>query len=125
MGSRVVKYRSADARRTGMRVLFAAGMSAVACVFPNLPLRAETVMQGTLQLQWADPPRALPGRVQAPPQLDAWLDMGPGRRVALDVTQAKRAAGDLYALANRRVAVSYAMRADIAASSKVMLAAGS
>jgi len=80
-------------------------------------------MQGTLQLQWADPPRALPGRVQTPPQLDAWLDMGPGRRVALDVTQAKRAAGDLYALANRRVAVSYAMRADIAASSKVMSAA--
>lgn len=106
-----------------MRVLLAVGMSVVACIFPNLPLRAETVMQGTLQLQWADPPRALPGRVQAPPQLDAWLDMGPGRRVALDVTQAKRAAGDLYALANRRVAVSYAMRADIAASSKVMSAA--
>ena len=94
----------------------------MACIFLSLPLRAETVMQGTLQLQWADPPRALPGRVQAQPQLDAWLDIGPGQRVPLDVTQARRAAGDLYALANRRVAVSYTTRADIATSSKVMSA---
>lgn len=105
-------------------MLFAAGMSVMACMLPNLPLRAETVVQGTLQLQWADPPRALPGRVQAVPQLDAWLDMGPGRRIPLDVAQAKQAAGDLYALSNRRVAVSYSTRADIAASSKVMSASG-
>ncbi len=82
------------------------------------------MVQGTLQLQWADPPRAQPGRTQAQPHLDAWLDMGPGRRVALDVTQAQRAAGDLYALANRRVAVSYDTRATVAASSKVMAASG-
>lgn len=94
----------------------------MACIFFSLPLRAETVVQGTLQLQWADPPRSLSGRAQAAPQLDAWLDMGPGQRVPLDVTQAKRAAGDLYALANRRVAVSYATHANIAASSKVMSA---
>jgi len=81
-------------------------------------------VQGTLQLQWADPPRALPGRAQAAPQLDAWLDIGPGHRIPLDVTQAKRAAGDLYALSNRRVAVSYTARADIASSSRVMSASG-
>jgi M6 family metalloprotease-like protein len=122
MGSRVVKHRSADTRREGMRVLFATGMSAMACIFFSLPLRAETVVQGTLQLQWADPPRALTGRVQATPQLDAWLDMGPGQRVPLDVAQAKRAAGDLYALANRRVAVSYTTRANITTSSRAMSA---
>lgn len=99
-------------------------MSVLACILPVLPLKAETVVQGTLQLQWADPPRALPGRVQAQPQLDAWLDMGPGQRVALDVAQAQRAAGDLYALANRRVAVSYDTRTSIATSSKVMSASG-
>lgn len=80
-------------------------------------------MQGTLQLQWADPPRAQQRLAQGTPQLDAWLDMGPGKRIALDVAQAQRAAGDLYALANRRVAVSYETRANIAAtSSKVMSA---
>lgn len=123
MGSRVIKHRSADTRRKGIRVSFAVGMSVLACIFTGSPLRAETVVQGTLQLQWADPPRALPGRAPAPPQLDAWLDMGPGRRVALDVAQARKAAGDLYALANRRVAVSYATRADIATSSRVMSSA--
>lgn len=123
MGSRVIKHRSADTRRKGIRVSFAVGMSVLACIIASSPLRAETVVQGTLQLQWADPPRALPGRAHAPPQLDAWLDLGPGRRVALDVAQAKRAAGDLYALANRRVAVSYTTRADIATSSKVMSSA--
>ena len=103
-------------------MLLATAMSAITCIFLSLPLHAETVVQGTLQLQWADPPRPLPGRAQAAPQLDAWLDMGPGQRMPLDVTQAKRAAGDLYALANRRVAVSYATRANIATSSRVMSA---
>lgn len=80
---------------------------ALAGTLPAFPLRAETVVQGILQLQWADPPRALPGRVQAAPQLDVWLETGPGQRMPLDVAQSRRAAGDLYALANRHVAVSY------------------
>lgn len=124
MGSRVVTHGSGDIRRTRFRALFAVGMSIIGCIVPHLPLRAETVVQGTLQLQWADPPRALPGRVQAAPQLDAWLDMGPGQRLLLDVAQAKRAAGDLYALANRRVAVSYATRSDVPAGAKVMASSG-
>ena len=82
-------------------VLALAGLSAVP------PSRADTVVQGILQLQWADPPRATPGRAQAAPQLDVWLETAPGQRVALDAAQARRAAGDLYALANRHVAVSY------------------
>jgi M6 family metalloprotease-like protein len=122
MGSRVVKHRSADTRRKSIRVFLVAVMSALSCSFLSAPLHAETVVQGTLQLQWADPARALPGRTQAAPQLDAWLETGPGQRIALDVAQAKRAAGDLYALSNRRVAVSYTVRTDIAASAKVMSA---
>ncbi len=80
---------------------------ALACMLAVPPLHAETVVQGILQLQWADPPRALPGRAQAAPQLDVWLETAPGQRVALEASQARRAAGDLYALANRHVAVSY------------------
>ena len=88
-----------------VRTFFVGCLFVLACVVPVLSSKAETVVQGVLQLQWADPPRALPGRVQKAPQLDAWLETGPGRRIALDVNQARRAAGDLYALANRRVAV--------------------
>ncbi len=107
MGSRVAKHRSADARRAGVRTLIAGCTLALACILQVLPLHAETVVQGVLQLQWADPPRALPGRVRAAPQLDVWLETGPGKRIQLDATQSRRAAGDLYALANRHVAVSY------------------
>ncbi|HEY0859654.1 MAG TPA: hypothetical protein VGE19_01950 [Pseudoxanthomonas sp.] len=105
-----------------VRMFIAGCLAVLACAVPAPPSKAETVVQGILQLQWADPPRALPGRVQKPPQLDAWLETGPGRRIALDVDQARRAAGDLYALANRRVAVSYGARASVASSSKVMAA---
>nr|WP_298127641.1 hypothetical protein [uncultured Pseudoxanthomonas sp.] len=101
------KHQSADARQVRIRALIAGCVLAFAGILPAFPLRAETVVQGILQLQWADPPRALPGRVQAAPQLDVWLETGPGQRVPLDVAQSRRAAGDLYALANRHVAVSY------------------
>ena len=37
---------------------------ALACMLAVPPSHAETVVQGILQLQWADPPRALPGRAQ-------------------------------------------------------------
>ena len=116
------EQRTFGAWRTDVRTFFVGCLFALACIVPVLPLKAETVVQGVLQLQWADPPRALPGRVQKPPQLDAWLETGPGRRIALDVSQARRAAGDLYALANRRVAVSYGTQANVASSSKVMAA---
>ena len=116
------EQRTFGAWRTDVRTFFVCCLFALTCIVPVLPLKAETVVQGVLQLQWADPPRALPGRVQKPPQLDAWLETGPGRRIALDVSQARRAAGDLYALANRRVAVSYGTQANVASSSKVMAA---
>ncbi len=76
------------------------------------PMRAQTVVQGVLQLQWGDPP---PGslRPAAAARFEAWLDVGSGRRIALDALQTRRAAGDLSALANRRVAVSYAARAPV------------
>ena len=116
------EQRTFGAWRTDVWTFFVSCLFALTCIVPVLPLKAETVVQGFLQLQWADPPRALPGRVQKPPQLDAWLETGPGRRIALDVNQARRAAGDLYALANRRVAVSYGTQANVASSSKVMAA---
>ncbi len=85
---------------------------------------AETVVQGVLQLRWGDAPRAPNGQAQLPEQFEAWLDAGPGKRYALDVAQAKRAAGDLYALANRSVAVSYAAPAIVTSGAKVMAASG-
>lgn len=68
---------------------------------------AQDIVQGVLQLRWGDPPPAPAGQAPAP-QFEAWLETGRGQRVPLDAVQARRAAGDLHALANRRVAVSYA-----------------
>jgi len=62
------------------------------------------VVQGTLELQWGDPhpaQRAQQGVFTATIITDA------GIRVPLEPEQARRAAGDLYALANRRVAVEF------------------
>jgi hypothetical protein len=59
-----------------VRTFFVGCLFVLACVVPVLSSKAETVVQGVLQLQWADPPRALPGRVQKAPQLDAWLRSG-------------------------------------------------
>ena len=97
-----------------------------ACLFACLAAveaRADEIVQGVLQLRWGDAPHATKGGASSPAQFEAWLDAGPGRRHRLDVAQAKRAAGDLYALANRRVAVSYGMRANTASAGKVMSAA--
>jgi hypothetical protein len=68
---------------------------------------AQDIVQGTLQLRWGDAPLSFHGYATTP-RFEAWLDVGSGRRLPLDVAQSRRAAGDLYALANRRVAVSYA-----------------
>ncbi len=67
---------------------------------------AETV-QGTLQLQWGDPRQdgQVPSRTAS--RFLATLVGDDGRRYALDGAQARLAAGDLYALANRRVAVEF------------------
>lgn len=103
-------------------MLLACLVLGAAVTLPGPRARAETVVQGTLQLQWGDPPQSLPGRARAEPQLRAWVDMGPGRRHELDVAQARRAAGDLYALANRRVAISYAPSARVMSSAPAIQA---
>ncbi|MDR7068246.1 hypothetical protein J2X02_001063 [Pseudoxanthomonas japonensis] len=71
-------------------------------------LRAQTIEQGLLQLAWGDPPRATAGQPRLAPRFNASLLKDDGSRLALDPEQAKLAAGDLYVLANRRVAVAFA-----------------
>ncbi len=72
--------------------------------------RGDDIVQGTLLVRWGDGPQATVGRAPATSQVEAWLEVGPGLRYRLDVGQAMPAAGDLPALSNRRVAVSYASR---------------
>lgn len=111
------------ARRAAMRaVVWLTCLSAG--VATTADAHADEIVQGVLQLRWGDAPRTPQGHAPAPSQFEAWLDAGPGRRYRLDVAQAKRAAGDLYALSNRRVAVSYAVRPDVVSGGgKVMSAA--
>ena len=96
----------------------------LACLFAGMlpadDARADGIVQGVLQLRWGDAPPSPAGRATQPSQFEAWLDAGPGRRYRLDVAQAKRAAGDLYALSNRRVAVSYGSRTPAATSASVI-----
>lgn len=67
---------------------------------------AQELTQGMLELRWGDPdPRA---RHPREGRFTATLVMDDGLRVPLDPDRAQRAAGDLYALANRRVAVELA-----------------
>lgn len=77
------------------------------CVAAVADAKADEIVQGVLQVRWGDAPHAPHSRMEAHAQVEAWLDAGPGRRYRLDVEQARRAAGDLYALSNRRVAVAY------------------
>ena len=67
--------------------------------------RAE-IAQGWLELRWGDPIPA-PGKTKTPARFVATLVTDRGVRHALDPAQARRAAADLYALANRRVAVEF------------------
>lgn len=64
----------------------------------------ETVL-GHLELRWGDPPAA--HAEHRPHKFTATLVTARGERIALDPAQARRAAGDLYALANRPVAVAF------------------
>lgn len=87
-----------------MGVLLIAG----ACVLPGAD--ASDIVQGTLQVRWGDARAAPAGTATPAPLMEAWLDIGPGLRYRLDPAEAARAAGDLPALSNRRVAVSYLPR---------------
>ena len=87
-------------------------LAAFACALLGLAgagsIRAQTIEQGMLQLEWGDPARPAPGRVRLAPRFNAHLVKDDGSRIVLDPVQARRAAGDLYVLANRRVAVAFA-----------------
>lgn len=82
----------------GVRALLAAGL----LLSGSGPACAEIVL-GRLELQWGDPPRAS----AAPARMLATLVTDDGARIALEPARARRAAGDLYALSNRRVAVAF------------------
>lgn len=72
---------------------------------PCIDVRAE-IVQGQLELLWGDPfPAPLKSRL--PARFVATLAADDGSRRVLDTVQARRAAFDLYALANRRVAVEF------------------
>jgi hypothetical protein len=64
------------------------------------------IVQGQLELRWGDPV-PVHGKPQAASRFVATLVGDDGARHALDPAQARRAAGDLYTLANRRVAVEF------------------
>jgi M6 family metalloprotease-like protein len=70
-------------------------------------LAAQEIVQGMLELRWGDPNGGA-GEPARPSRFTATLVTDDGRRIALEPGQAKRAAGDLYALANRRVAIEFA-----------------
>ena len=64
------------------------------------------IVQGNMELQWGDP-RGGPGQPKRPAKFNATLVTDDGSRHVLDADQARRAAGDLYALSSRRVAVQF------------------
>ncbi|GGD32656.1 hypothetical protein [Pseudoxanthomonas indica] len=65
------------------------------------------IEQGRLSLHWGDPAPVARGRAQMAPRLRAQLTTDDGRRIPMEAGLARRAAADLPALANRRVAVSF------------------
>ncbi|WP_334179168.1 hypothetical protein [Pseudoxanthomonas sp.] len=87
-----------------------------------MALHAQTIEQGLLQLEWGDPPRAAMGEPRLAPRFNASLLKDDGTRIALDPAQAKLAAGDLYVLANRRVAVAFAPQERVMSSAPAIQA---
>ncbi|MEO6102179.1 MAG: hypothetical protein ABIP44_00900, partial [Pseudoxanthomonas sp.] len=73
-----------------------------------LPGARAEIVQGQLELRWGDPVQTqVRGKSQLPSRFIVTLVGDNGTRRTLDPAQARRAAGDLYALANRRVAVEF------------------
>ena len=87
-----------------MKQIIAACLGLVLAGF--LPGTKAEIVQGQLELRWGDPV-PVHGKSQLPSRFVATLVGDDGTRRALDPAQARRAAGDLYALANRRVAVEF------------------
>jgi hypothetical protein len=86
---------------------WAMAAAAVLGIAWSMPANAQSIEQGLLQLEWGDPAPAAPGKAQAQSRFNAHLVKDDGSRIALDPAQARKAAGDLYVLANRRVAIAF------------------
>lgn len=82
-----------------------AGLLALALAGVAGPACAE-IVQGTLLLQWGDPQGGA-GQGMPPAKFVATLVADDGKRHRLDTAQALRAADNLYALANKRVAIEF------------------
>jgi hypothetical protein len=105
---------------TALRGAWVMAVLTVCALAPVLEARAQTIEQGLLQLEWGDPPRATVGQPRLAPQFNASLLKDDGSRIALDPAQAKLAAGDLYVLANRRVAVAFGPQARVMSSARAI-----
>ncbi|WP_133000355.1 hypothetical protein [Luteimonas arsenica] len=83
-----------------------AGLAALA-LLSFTPAASAEVVQGALQLRWGDPHVPVGMEVRRAPRFEAQLVLDSGERLPLDPAQARRGAGDLLALANRRVAIEF------------------
>jgi hypothetical protein len=113
----VMKGTTAATRGAWWAVVLAAW-----ALWPAMEVQAQTIEQGLLQLEWGDPPRALAGQPRLAPRFHASLLKDDGKRIPLDPAQARLAAGDLYVLANRRVAVAFAPQGRVKSSAPVIQA---
>lgn len=108
--------RTSATRADGMRAVLACGL-AWALMTGAVPAQAQ-IVEGQLQLRWGDP-RGGVGQAKRPGKFLVTLVTDEGKRQVLDPAQARIAAGDLYALANRRVAIEFAADPRSAARRKV------
>jgi hypothetical protein len=111
-----METRAAKGRRWTIIVLAMLGLAGMGDV------RAQTIEQGLLQLEWGDPARPAPGQARLQPRFNAHLVKDDGSRIVLDAAQARLAAGDLYVLANRRVAVAFAAQGRVMSSAPAIQA---
>ena len=79
----------------------------VACAGNAAAQANADIEQGRLILHWGDPVPVARGKAQQAPRLRAILTTDDGRRIPMEAGLARRAAADLPALANRRVAVAF------------------
>ena len=99
-----VAVRKSATLASGVRAVFACGL---AWVLMTSAVQAQAqIVEGQLQLQWGDP-RGGVGQEKRPGKFLVTLVTDGGKRQPLDPAQARIAAGDLYALANRRVAIEF------------------
>ena len=86
---------------TGLRTLMRALLALA--LLSAMPQARATDLTGRLELRWGD---AAPGALRRGERFTATLVTDGGQRLPLDPAQARKAAGDLYALANKRVSAS-------------------